>query len=108
MPIKKFNKNAHRTISPESFYYYKNGVSHGCVIFAPISGENSLNFASVAESVVSEWLKFKLTSEKEAEWCYVNLHMETVAMENKQQRERATKETAKSVIHFGLIKSYIL
>lgn len=83
-------------------------MSHGCVIFAPISVENSLNFASVAESVVSEWLKFKLTSEKEAEWCYVNLHMETVAMENKQQRERATKETAKSVIHFGLIKSYIL
>lgn len=37
-------------------------------------------------TLTSEWLKFKLTSE-EAKWCYVNLLLETVAMENKQSSE---------------------
>lgn len=45
----------------------------------------SVNVAPVAESLDSEWLQFKLTSEKEPQWCYVNLLMETVAIENKQQ-----------------------
>lgn len=36
------------------------------------------------KSLASEWLKFKLTS-KNAKWCYVNLFLETVAMENKHE-----------------------
>lgn len=38
------------------------------------------------KALTSEWLKFKLMSEK-AKWCYVNLLIETVAMENKQWKE---------------------
>lgn len=60
----------------------------------------SVNVAPVAESLDSEWLQFKLTSEKEPQWCYVNLLMETVAIENKQQWELAMKESANEMIHF--------
>ena len=35
------------------------------------------------KALTPEWLKYKLMSEK-AKWCYVNLLIETVAMENKQ------------------------
>ena len=35
------------------------------------------------KALTSEWLKFRLMSEK-AKWCYVNLLIETFAMENKQ------------------------
>lgn len=74
-----------------------------CHTLVSILGQSPSWFRRIShqfqKSLASEWLKFKLTSQK-AKWCYVNLFLETVAMENKHQS--VCDDRTRCTIHSGL------